>query len=92
VEATQESPGNRRGPGDSVFAVELALRATLRPHKLNLASLGNVTPHLHWHVVPRFPADPHFPDPVWTAPRRARSRRAPEDLAAALRAALAAQA
>jgi diadenosine tetraphosphate (Ap4A) HIT family hydrolase len=88
-EMTDLEPDERERVMRAVFAVERALRATLKPHKVNLASLGNVTPHLHWHVVPRFPDDPHFPDPVWTAPRRARSRRAPEDLAAALRAALA---
>ena len=48
-----------------VFALETALRERLRPHKINLASLGNVTPHLHWHVIPRFHDDPHFPNPVW---------------------------
>jgi diadenosine tetraphosphate (Ap4A) HIT family hydrolase len=52
-----------------VFAAERTLRDLLRPDKVNLASLGNLTPHLHWHVIPRFFGDPHFPDPVW-APRR----------------------
>ena len=48
-----------------VFTVEAVLRERLRPDKINLASLGNVTPHLHWHVIPRFRDDPHFPNPVW---------------------------
>jgi diadenosine tetraphosphate (Ap4A) HIT family hydrolase len=50
---------------DVVFAVERALRELLRPEKINLASLGNMTPHLHWHVVPRFADDKHFPGSVW---------------------------
>src|SRR5258706_11487040 len=50
-----------------VFALEAALRALLRPDKINLASLGNVVPHLHWHVIPRYHNDPHFPNPVWSA-------------------------
>lgn len=54
-----------------VFAVEAAVRETVRPDKINLASLGNVVPHLHWHVIPRFAGDRHFPDPIWAAPRRA---------------------
>jgi diadenosine tetraphosphate (Ap4A) HIT family hydrolase len=54
-----------------VFAVERALRASLSPDKINLASLGNQAPHLHWHVIPRFADDAHFPDPVWAARRRA---------------------
>jgi diadenosine tetraphosphate (Ap4A) HIT family hydrolase len=53
----------------AVFAVEDALRAVLAPLKVNLASLGNLTPHLHWHVIPRFADDAHFPSPVW-APRQ----------------------
>ncbi|MDH3286412.1 MAG: HIT family protein [Betaproteobacteria bacterium] len=54
-----------------VFAVEAVLREMLHPHKLNLASLGNVTPHVHWHVIPRFSDDPHFPNPIWGARLRA---------------------
>lgn len=53
-----------------VFVVEQAVRDILRPDKINLASLGNKTPHLHWHVIPRFTHDRHFPDPIWSASRR----------------------
>jgi diadenosine tetraphosphate (Ap4A) HIT family hydrolase len=49
----------------AVFAVEDALRAVYRPLKINLASLGNITPHVHWHVIARFADDPHWPKPVW---------------------------
>jgi len=48
-----------------VFEVEAGLRALLDPDKINLASLGNLTPHLHWHVIPRYRSDPHFPNPIW---------------------------
>ena len=54
-----------------VWAVEAALRQTIKPAKINLASLGNQVPHLHWHVIPRFSDDAHFPDAVWATPRRA---------------------
>jgi diadenosine tetraphosphate (Ap4A) HIT family hydrolase len=37
----------------------------LHPDKINLASFGNVVPHLHWHVIPRFEDDAHFPAPIW---------------------------
>jgi len=50
-----------------VYGLESALRELLRPDKINLASLGNVTPHLHWHLIPRFRGDPHFPNPIWGA-------------------------
>ena len=53
-----------------VWAVEKSLRAVLQPLKINLASLGNVTPHLHWHIIPRWQTDSHFPAPVWAAKRR----------------------
>ena len=48
-----------------VFAVERVLRQLLQPEKINLASFGNMTPHVHWHVMPRFADDRHFPQPLW---------------------------
>ena len=54
-----------------VYAVEAAVRETMQPDKMNLASLGNMTPHVHWHVIPRFRDDRHFPTPVWATPQRA---------------------
>ncbi len=62
-----------------VYAVETAVRETMQPDKMNLASLGNMTPHLHWHVVPRFSDDRHFPTPVWGPPQR--ESRVPPDRA-----------
>jgi len=49
----------------AVHVVEQALRAQLQPTKINLAALGNLVPHLHWHVIARFDWDTHFPAPVW---------------------------
>jgi len=54
----------------TVFAVEAAQREVLMPTKINLASLGNMTAHLHWHVIARFADDLHYPQPVWGAPQR----------------------
>jgi diadenosine tetraphosphate (Ap4A) HIT family hydrolase len=53
-----------------VFTVEQVLRESMHPDKMNLASLGNQVPHLHWHVIPRFADDAHFPDPVWASRKR----------------------
>jgi diadenosine tetraphosphate (Ap4A) HIT family hydrolase len=55
---------------DVVCTVEQVLINALQPTKINLAALGNVVPHLHWHVIARFEADSHFPQPVWGAPQR----------------------
>ncbi|MFN3829549.1 MAG: HIT family protein [Tepidimonas ignava] len=54
-----------------VSTVERCLRQALAPTKINLAALGNVVPHLHWHVIARFDWDSRFPAPVWAAPQRA---------------------
>jgi diadenosine tetraphosphate (Ap4A) HIT family hydrolase len=55
----------------TVFAIERAQRAVLHPYKINVASLGNMTPHVHWHLVPRFEDDAHFPKPIWAERVRA---------------------
>ncbi|MGA9665778.1 MAG: HIT family protein [Gallionella sp.] len=54
----------------TVFAVEAVIRDVLGPDKINLASLGNITSHLHWHVIPRFLHDKHFPQPIWGIAQR----------------------
>jgi diadenosine tetraphosphate (Ap4A) HIT family hydrolase len=72
-----------------VFAAESALRELLNPHKINLASLGNMTPHVHWHVIPRFENDPHFPQSVWGPQQRGTQPEVPPGLAGRLAAALA---
>lgn len=71
-----------------VLGTEAALREVMAPDKINLASLGNVVPHLHWHVIPRFAGDPHFPDPVWAERKHGTPHEAPADLDALLAAAL----
>jgi diadenosine tetraphosphate (Ap4A) HIT family hydrolase len=76
-----------------VFATEQALRTLMQPHKINLASLGNVVPHLHWHVIPRFADDRHFPEPIWGQPQReaaVRTAPATDTLARAIETALSA--
>ena len=69
---------------DAVTVVEQALRQHLAPTKVNLAALGNMVPHLHWHVIARFAWDSHFPAPVWALPQRARDAAQEAALAARL--------
>ncbi|UTH75464.1 HIT family protein [Chromobacterium sp. IIBBL 290-4] len=89
AEMTDLAPADRAHLMDWVYRTESALRAVMRPAKINLASLGNMVPHLHWHVIPRFADDAHFPSPIWAAPRREGADHGRADLAAQLRAALA---
>ena len=55
---------------DVLVAMEQALLRHLQPDKVNLASLGNAVPHLHWHVIGRFAWDSHFPGAVWAQSQR----------------------
>lgn len=69
---------SRLGPHRAAFLEEMALLAEavgacFRPHKLNYELLGNVVPHLHWHVFPRSADDPERLQPVWIALERAKT-------------------
>lgn len=65
AEMTDLSVNDRQTLMDVVWEVEHAQRSILKAHKINLASLGNMVPHLHWHIIPRYEDDPHFPAPIW---------------------------
>lgn len=69
-EMTDLAPAERSRLMDVVWKTEQAVRDVLHPDKINLASLGNVVPHLHWHVIPRFENDRHFPNPIWGEAKR----------------------
>ncbi len=43
-----------------------AIVEACRPDLMNYASLGNVMPHLHWHLVPRYSTDPRWGGPIYT--------------------------
>ena len=78
-EMTDLSPAERARVMDVVWQVELAQRDVMQPEKINVASFGNMTPHVHWHVIPRYFDDAHFPNPTWAVAQRAA---APDVLAA----------
>ncbi len=54
----------------TVCLVEDMMREIMLPIKINLASLGNAVPHLHWHIIPRWVDDTHFPLPIWGETQR----------------------
>lgn len=70
-EMTDLNPAERGALMDVVWQVEAVVREVMAPEKINLASLGNMTPHLHWHVIPRYRDDAQFPAPVWANAQRA---------------------
>jgi diadenosine tetraphosphate (Ap4A) HIT family hydrolase len=87
-EMTDLAPAERMRFMNAIFATEETLRELLRPDKINLASLGNLTQHLHWHVIPRHRRDRHFPRPIWAEPSRPDVPRRPAPDRGALAAAL----
>lgn len=86
-EMSDLAPAERLRLLEVLAATEAAVRAAARPEKINLASLGNVVPHLHWHVIPRWADDSHFPAPIWAPAVRAAPGR-DQPASAALTAAL----
>jgi diadenosine tetraphosphate (Ap4A) HIT family hydrolase len=66
AEMTDLSCGEREHLMSLVFAVEEAVRHVMHPDKMNVAALGNMVPHIHWHVIPRFKDDVFFPGSVWS--------------------------
>ena len=69
-EMTDLTPAQRQALMNVVFTVERVVREQLRPDKINLASLGNMVAHLHWHIIPRWRHDSHFPGSVWSVAQR----------------------
>ena len=51
-----------------LFAAQNAIMRAVHPDHLNIESLGNVVPHLHWHVIPRYVGDARWGEPIWTTP------------------------
>ena len=84
-EMTDLKPAERERIMRVVFALEQALVSVVAPDKVNLASFGNQVPHVHWHVIPRFRDDPHFPNPVWGEKLRQGGKPLPQDFAMRMR-------
>jgi diadenosine tetraphosphate (Ap4A) HIT family hydrolase len=83
-EFSQLEADQRSACMEALVAIERGLLAQLGPTKINLATLGNVVPHLHWHVIARFEWDSHFPGPVWAAAQREADVKQLADVAAKL--------
>ena len=70
--------GEREHLMSLVFAVEEAIRHVMHPDKMNLAALGNMVPHIHWHIIPRYKDDAFFPGSAWSV----KTQQTPENILA----------
>lgn len=66
------APDEARALLDETIAVGHTIALATRPLKLNYECLGNLEPHVHWHVFPRFETDPMRAAPVWMRPEAER--------------------
>ena len=71
--------GEREHIMSLVFAVEEVIREVMDPDKVNIASLGNMVSHVHWHVIPRYQDDAYFPGSPWSAKTQETSKTRLED-------------
>lgn len=55
---------------DLLGVIEQTMIEYYKPDKINIASFGNILPHLHWHIIARFRDDPYFPKTTWEEPVR----------------------
>ena len=55
---------------EEVSLVAQALFTVFTPDKINYELLGNMVPHIHWHIVPRFSSELLWPRPVWAEPHQ----------------------
>jgi diadenosine tetraphosphate (Ap4A) HIT family hydrolase len=53
---------------DDLYTAQHAVVSVTQPDHVNVESLGNVVPHLHWHIIPRYVGDPRWGMPIWTTP------------------------
>lgn len=67
-EMTDLTSAERTTLMDIVWQVEQSQRQLLKPDKINLAQFGNLVPHMHWHIIPRWVCDPYFPQAIWAPP------------------------
>ena len=68
TELFQLDRGLRVGLMEEVSAVAQALYSAYAPAKINYELLGNMVPHIHWHIVPRFTSESLWPRPIWAEP------------------------
>lgn len=51
-------------------SIEKEMLVYFKPDKINIASFGNMLPHVHWHIMARYKEDSYFPEPMWGTKQR----------------------
>ena len=66
TELFQLGEEDRIAYSEDLVKVAKAIYDAYHPYKMNYELLGNVVPHLHWHIIPRRKTDPlHLHWPIW---------------------------
>lgn len=60
------SADERAALWSDIYASHRAIERIAQPDHMNVASLGNLVPHLHWHMIPRYVGDSRWGGPIWT--------------------------
>jgi diadenosine tetraphosphate (Ap4A) HIT family hydrolase len=92
-EMFQLSRDEARALSDEVRSVAEAIYSVVQPLKMNYECLGNLEPHVHWHLFPRYESEAEKlrHAPVWERPASDRTRPLEENDRRALMAALRAE-
>ena len=77
VEIHELTEDERRQWIEDISAIGRVITDRCRPAKLNVTMLGNMVPHLHCHIIPRYSTDPDWGRPP--AYKRPADRRALSD-------------
>ncbi len=56
-----------------VIKAAAAINKVFKPARMNYENLGNITHHIHWHIIPRYKNDPNKKQPIWQIPERKRN-------------------
>jgi len=67
------SSKRQEGMFKDLMRVTLAIGKVFKPARFNYENLGNITPHVHWHIIPRYKNDPDRRQPIWVIPENART-------------------
>ena len=65
VEVTDLSVPDQNLLWQEILRATRLLQSHFEHDKINIATLGNVVPQLHTHIIARSKNDPHWPSPVW---------------------------